>query len=140
EHDPPVDDVAGQLGRGAFQRVLDGVHYAQQTFAHGLPHFLRADQDVLGQTVHQVAALDLHAGLGVLGAGGTDLDLDLLGGAFAHQQVVFALDEGDDACVQGVPGTAHAAAGHDARKADDGHLRRAAADVHDHAAHSLGGG
>ena len=73
-------------------------------------------------------------------AGRADLDLDLLGRALAHKQVVFTLDEGDDALVQRVAGAAHAAAGHDARQADDGDLGRAAADVHDHAADGVGGG
>ena len=140
KHNAAVDDVAGKFRRGALQRILDGVHDAQQAFAHGLTHFLRPDEDVLGQAIHQVAALDLHAGFGVLGAGGADLDLDLLGGALAHQQVVLALDEGDDALVQRVARTADAAAGHDARQADDSHLGRAAADVHDHAADGIGGG
>ena len=140
KHDAAVDDVAGQLGRGAFQRILDGLHDAQQTFAHCIADLLRPNQNILGQAVHEVAALDLHAGLGVLRAGGADFDLDLLGRALTHQQVVFALDECDDALVKRIARTADAAAGHNARQADNSHLRRAAADVNDHAADCIGGG
>ena len=140
EHDAAVDDVAGKFRRGTFKRILDGIHDAQQAFAHRLAHFLGPDKDVFGQAVHKVAALDLHAGLGVLRAGRADLNFDLLGGALTDQQVVFALDERDDALVQRIARAAHAAAGHDAGQADDRHFRRAAADIHDHAADGIGGG
>ena len=140
KHDAAVNDVAGQLGRGAFQRVLDGLDDAQQAVVHGVADLLGADQNVLRQAVHKVAAFDFHAGLGVLRAGRANLDLDLLCRALTDQQVVFALDESDDALVQRVARASHAAAGDDARQADDSDLRRAAANVHDHTADGVGGG
>ena len=114
EHDAPVDDITGQFRRRAFQRVLDGLDDAQQTFTHGVADFLGPDQDILRQAVHEVAAFDLHTGFRVLRAGRADLDFDLLGRALTHQEVILALDEGNDALIQRVARAAHAAAGHDA--------------------------
>mgnify|MGYP006996845083 CR=1 FL=1 len=87
-----------------------------------------------GRPSTRLRPFDFHAGLGVLRAGRANLDLDLLCRALTDQQVVFALDESDDALVQRVARASHAAAGDDARQADDSDLRRAAANVHDHAA------
>ena len=98
------------------------------------------DHDVLGQAVHEVAALDLHSQLGVQHIGRADLDLDLLGGALTDEQVVFALDEGDDGLIEHITGHAHAAGCHDAAQRDDSDLCRTAADVHDHAAGRLADG
>ena len=96
--------------------------------------------DVLGQAVHKVAALDLHGQLRVQHIGRADLDLDLLGSALTDEQVVLALDEGDDGLIEHITGHAYAAGGHDAAQRDDGDLRRAAADIHDHTAGGLADG
>ena len=98
------------------------------------------DDDILGQAVHQIAALDLHGHLGVHGVGGTDLDLDLLRGTLTDEQVVLPLDERDDGLVEHITGHPDAAGSHDAAQRDHGDLRRAAADVHDHAAGGLADG
>ena len=96
--------------------------------------------DVLGQTVYKVAALDLHGQLRIQCIGRADLDLDLLGSPLTDEQVVLALDEGDDGLIEHITGHAHAAGSHDAAQRDDGDLRRAAADIHDHAAGGLADG
>ena len=98
------------------------------------------DDDVLGQAVHEVTALDLHGHFGVQRIGGADLDLDLLCGALTDQQVVLALDEGDDGLIEHITCHAHAAGGHDAAQRDHSDLSRSAADIHDHAAGRLADG
>ena len=138
--DAAVDDVGAQFGRGALQRLLDGVGDLDQALQQGLAHVLRVDHDVLGQAVHQVAALDLHGHLFFQLVGRTDVDLDLFGGALADQEVILALDEGDDGLVEHIAGHADAAGRHDAAQRDDGDLGGAAADVHDHAAGGLADG
>src|SRR5581483_2492731 len=67
-------------------------------------------------------------------------DLDLLGGAFADEQVVLLLDVLDDRLVHLVAGDAHGLAVDDAGERDDGDVGRAAADVDDHVARGLGDG
>ena len=104
--DAPVDDVGAQLGRGALQRLLDGLGDLDQALQQSLPDVLRVDHDVLGQAVHQVAALDLHGHLFFQLVGRADVDLDLLGGALADQEVILALDEGDDGLVEHIAGHA----------------------------------
>ena len=69
------------------------------------------DDDVLGQAVHEVAALDLEGHLGVHRVGRADLDLDLLGGALTDEEVILALDEGDDGLVEHIAGHPDAAGG-----------------------------
>ena len=98
------------------------------------------DHDVFGQAVHQIAALDLHGHFRVQHIGRADLDLNLLRGALTNEQVVFALDEGNDGLIEHITGHAHAAGGHDAAQRNDSDLSRAAADVHDHAAGRLADG
>ena len=77
------------------------------------------DYDVLGQAVHEVAALDLEGHLGVHRVGRADLDLDLLGGALTDEEVILAFDEGDDGLVEHIAGHADAAGSHDEEKFED---------------------
>ncbi len=63
--------------------------------------------------------------------GRADRDLDLLGGPLAHQQVVLPSGEADDVDVHLVAADPDAAGHHDPAQADHGHLRGAAADIHD---------
>ena len=138
--DAVVDDIGAQLRRGALQGLLDGAGDLDQALQQGLAHILRVDDNVLGQAVHQVAALDLHGHLGVHGVGRADLDLDLLGGTLTDEQVILALDESDDGLIEHITGHPDAAGGHDAAQRDDCDLSGAAADVHDHAAGGLADG
>ena len=96
--------------------------------------------DVLGQAVHKVAPLDLHGQLRVQCIGGADLDLDLLGGALTDEQVVLALNESNDGLIEHITSHAHTAGSYDTAQRDDCDLRRAAADIHDHAAGGLADG
>ncbi len=72
--------------------------------------------------------------------GGAELHLDLLGGALADEQVVLALEVGDDRLVHLVAGHADGAGVDDAGERDDGDVGGAAADVDDHVAAGLGDG
>ena len=58
------------------------------------------DDDILGQAVHEIAALDLEGHLGLHRVGRADLDLDLLGGALTDEQIILALDKGDDRLIE----------------------------------------
>ena len=82
-HDDTVGgDVCHQLGGRTLQRGVYGVEDRVDRIGQCLTDLLRSDGDVLGQTVHQVAALDLHGAFLFLGESGTDLDLHILGGSF----------------------------------------------------------
>ena len=74
------------------------------------------------------------------GEGGAELHLDLLGGALADEQVVLALDVGDDGLVHLVSGHADGARVDDAGEGDDGDVGGAAADIDDHVSAGLGDG
>ena len=64
----------------------------------------------------------------------SDIDLDILRRALADQHVVLALNISDDRLVKRIARDAQARAVHDTAKADDGDVRRAAANVDDHRA------
>ena len=72
--------------------------------------------------------------------GGADLELDLLGGLLADEQLVLLLDVADDRLVHLVAADAQALRDDDAAERDDRHLGRAAADVDDHVPGRLGDG
>ena len=74
------------------------------------------------------------------GIGRAEGDLDLLGGALADEQVVLALQVGDDGLVHLVSGHADGARVDDAGERDDGDIGGAAADVDDHVAAGFGDG
>src|SRR5437868_1808360 len=81
QHDALVDDVGGELGRGMLERDLDRLDDGADGLGEALRDLALADDDLLGDTVHEVAALDLHkTAFAVLRhAGGADLLLDALG-------------------------------------------------------------
>ena len=74
------------------------------------------------------------------GIGGAELHLDLLCGALADEEVVLALDIGNDRFVHLVAGHADGAGVDDAGEGDDGDVGGAAADVDDHISARLGDG
>ena len=92
--------------------------------------------DRLGQAGDGVAALDLHRELFIERISRTDAHLDLLGGAFADEQIVRALHVIDHGGVELVAGDADRLRKHDAAERNDRDLRGATADVDDH----VGGG
>src|SRR5205814_1323050 len=93
-----------------------------------------------GYAFDEVAALDLHGQRLIQRITGADLDLDLLGGAFADQQVVLALEVIHDGLIHLIAGHAHGARINDAAERDDGDVGGAAADIHHHVAAGLGDG
>src|SRR5207248_1378994 len=72
--------------------------------------------------------------------GGANLDLDLLGGALANEQVVLALEVIHDGLIHLVAGHAHGTRVNDAAERDDSDVGSAAADIHHHVAAGLGDG
>ena len=85
-------------------------------------------------------ALDLRGEGFFQGVGRADFHLDMLGGAFAYQQVVFPLQVRRDGFIHFVSGHAHGAAIDDSGKGNDGDIRGAPADIDNHAAGRLGNG
>ncbi len=135
QHDALVHDVGDQLGRRLLDGVLDGVDDLLDGDLDGVADLVGADLDRARQAGQQVAAAERDVLLIVLaGVGRADGDLDVLGRPLAEQQVVLAPGVGDDVLVHLVAADADAAADDDAAEADDGDLRRAAADVDDEAA------
>ena len=137
---PLVDDVGREFGRCALQGGAHGLDDGVDRLAQAFPDFVGVDGDVLGDAGDEIAPLHFHGGVAVLGVGegGADADLHILGGALADEEVVLALDVGDDGLVHLVAGHADRLAVDDAGQADDGHLGGAAADVDDHVAAGLG--
>src|ERR1700719_1692619 len=90
QHDPLVDDVAGEFGGCVLERHLDGLDDRADRFGQALGNLTLADHDFLWHAVYQVAPPDLHhAALTVLRhTGGTDLFLDPLGAGLTDEEVM----------------------------------------------------
>ena len=73
----------------------------------------------------------------VVGEGGADADLDVLGGAFPHHQVVHLFQVAADGIAEFIARHPHRLGNHRALEAEHRHFGGAAADVHDHRAHRL---
>src|SRR5215210_8709307 len=140
EHYSAVHDVRGELGRGLVERGLDRVDDLADRAVEGAAHLLGAEDDGLREAGQHVAAAYLGLDLFAQVEGGTDLELDLLGGLLTHEQLVLGLDVADDRLVHLVPADAERLADDDAAEADHGDLGGAAADVHDHVPGRLGDG
>src|SRR6266567_1823219 len=99
-----------------------------------------ADHDLLGNAVHQVAALDFHhPALAVLGhAGRADLLLDPFGAALADQEIMVAPDISYDRLIHLVAADPHRPRIDDAAQGEDRHLGGAAADIDNHRPGRLG--
>ena len=135
QDDALVHDVGDELGRRLLDRVLDRVDDLLDGRLDRLADLVGADLDAARQAGQQVAAAERDAlGVPLAGVGRADRDLDVLGRPLAEEQVVLAPGERDDVLVHLVAADADAAADDDAAEADDGDLRRAAADVDDEAA------
>ena len=85
-------------------------------------------------------ALDFHGQRFFQGVGGADFHFDVFGRALTHQHVVLALQIGGNGFVHFIAGDPHRTAVNNSGKGDDGNIRSAAADVHDHAPGRLGNG
>ncbi len=95
-------------------------------------------REVLRHALDEIAALDLHAQRFVERVGRPDLDLDLLGGPLAEEEVVLLLEVVNDRLIHLVAGDPHRARVHDTGERDHRHIRGAAADVDDHVARGFG--
>ena len=100
----------------------------------------RGEDDGLRQAGEHVAAAHLRLHLLAHPVGGADLELDLLGGLLADQELVLLLDVVDDRLVHLVAADAEALRDDDAAERDHRDLGRAAADVDDHVPGRLGDG
>src|SRR5207249_3134525 len=92
EDDAAIADIGGKLGWRALQRHANGIHDGADAFAESFANLAVIHSNGLGHALDEVAALDLHGQRLIQRIGGTDLNLDLLGGAFADEQVVLALE------------------------------------------------
>jgi hypothetical protein len=101
---------------------------------------LGADDDRLRQAGEHVAASDLGLHLFLELEGGADLELDLLRGLLADQELVLLLDVADDRLVHLVAADSEGLGDDDASEGDDGDFARAPADVDDHVPGRLGDG
>lgn len=135
---PVLVDVRGELRGRALQDRVDGLDDGGCHLLDRLGDLRRLDVRRARQPGQDGAAVTSMAPMG--GSGGDDrqLHLDALGRALADEEVVVAPHVLDDGLVHLVAGDGHALLDHGAAHGDDGDVRRAAADVHDHAPARLG--
>ena len=138
EDDAAIDDVGRELGRRLLERDADRFDDRRHRLGQRLADLLVGDHDRLRNAFDEIAALDLHGDLLVERERRAELDLHLLGGALADEQVVLALDVLDDRFVHLVAGDPDRTRVDDAGHRDHGDVRRPAADVEDHVAGRLG--
>src|SRR5437764_4616616 len=119
EHDAAVADVGGKFGRSALQGDANGVHDGAHAFAQGLANLAIVHGNGFGHALDEVAAFDLHGQRLIERIAGADLDLDLLGGALANEQVVLALEVIHDGLIHLVAGHAHGTRVNYAAERDD---------------------
>src|SRR2546426_2811033 len=137
QDDSLVHDVRGQLRGGLLQSDAHGLNDVGDRFRERLADLLIGNHQGLGYALHKVAPFDLHRQLLVERERRADVDLDLLRGALADQQVVLALDVLDDVLVHAVARDAHRSRVDDPGHRDHRDVRRPPADVHDHVARRL---
>src|SRR5208337_3671092 len=140
EHDAVVADIGGEFGRRAFERHADGIHDGRNAFTERFADFAVVYCDRLGYAFDQVAAFDFHGQRLVERISGADFHLDLLGGALAHQQVIFALEVVHDGLIHLVAGHAHGTRINDAAERNHRDVGGAAPDVDNHVAARLSDG
>src|SRR4051794_7072305 len=140
EHDAAVHDVRGELGGRAVEGLLDRVDDLLGRLLQRPADLLGREHDGLRQAGDHVATADLGLHLLLHGEGRADLELHLLGGLLADEQLVLALDVADDRLVELVAADADGLRDDDAAEGDHGDLARAAADVDHHGARGLADG
>src|ERR1041385_4516656 len=131
-HDTAIHDVRRELGRRDLQRAPDRVDNLLNRLLHRLANFARMHAHDLRNAGHEIATLHFHLALFADRRRGADLNLDLLGGRLADEQVVVLAHELHDRLIELVTAGADRRVGHDARQRNHRDLRRAAADVDDH--------
>src|SRR5919109_346937 len=133
-HDAAIDDVARELGGRDFQRATHGVDDLLDRLLNGFANLARVNAHGLRNTAHEVAPLHFHLALFAHRCRRPDLDLDLLGGRFADEQVVILAHELHDRRIQLVAAGADRGIAHDPGQRDDGDFRRPATDINYHVA------
>ena len=140
EHDAAIHDVGRELGRGLVERRLDRLDDLRDGLVERAADLLGGEDHRLRQAGEHVAAAHLGLELLLHVPGGADLELDLLGGLLADEELVVPLDVIDDRLVHLVAADAQRLRDDDAAEADHGDLGGAAADVDDHVPGRLGDG
>src|SRR5207245_11742257 len=102
-HDAPVAAVGRQLGRRKLQRATHRVDDLLERLLHGLADLARVYPHDLGNAGHEVAALHFHLAFLADRGRGPDLDLDLLRGGLADEQVVVLAHELHNRLIELVP-------------------------------------
>jgi hypothetical protein len=108
---------AESSGGGLLERDADGVDEDSDRLRERLAHLGVGERERLGDPLDEVAPLDLHRERLVEREGRPDLDLDLLGGPLADEQVVLPLDVLNDRLVHLVRGDAHRTSSRRCRRA-----------------------
>src|SRR2546429_9717915 len=88
EDDPPIADVGGELGRGAFERVLDGGDDPLDRSVKGVAELFRSELEPPEHPALQIAASDLAFELLCELPGRAGVELRLLGRLLPDQQPV----------------------------------------------------
>ena len=86
---------------GVRSRAIFALHHGVHRLGKGFSHFVGFDLQNLRHAGDEVAPFHLHGLDLVAGIGGSDVDLDELGGALADQQIVLALYVLNDGLVPG---------------------------------------
>ena len=139
EVDAGLVDVRRELGRRILQAAQDGLLDLGDRLVQGHGDFRVAHEDLLRDARHEVAAAHriILRRVVELGQGTAHFDLDLLGRALTHEDVVLAAHVFLDVLGELVTGHADVLVGHDTAEGDDRNLRGTPADVDDHVAHRL---
>ena len=138
EDDAFVHDVGRELRGGLLEGVPHGIDDRRYDFGQGLADLFVGNGEGLGDTLHQIATLDLHAQRFIEGIGGAHLDLDLLGSALTQEEVVLLLEVLDDRLVHFVASHAHRSRVDDTGERNHSDIRGTPADVDDHISGGLG--
>src|SRR5919106_1961712 len=119
QHDAAVHDVGRELGRRLVERGLDRVDDLADGLVEGAPHLLAREDDGLRQAGEHVAPADLGRDLLRELPRGADLELQLLRGLLADEELVLLLDVAHDRVVHLVPADTDRLGDDDAAERDD---------------------
>ena len=133
-HNAVIHDVRREFRRCLLQCVLHCIDDLIDRLVECLADLLGMDRQRLRQAAHEVASADVHRTVRIGRHNRrADGDLDLLRRALTDHEVIHALDVLNDGGVHLIAADADGAARDDAAERDHGNLRRAAADIDDHA-------
>src|SRR5206468_1825450 len=132
EVDALVHDVSDELGRRLLDRLLDRVDDLLDRRLDGLADLRARHLDRSRQASEEIATAEERRDLFIERVRGSDRDLDVLGGALAHEQIELASRVGNDVAVHFVATHADRARDDDPTERGDRDLGRAATDVDDH--------